>query len=226
MHRRSRHLNPKAAGALIALDARFLSLSGGASVSTWTNRTGSNDLTQATAANQPTFQTAVQGGCPVVRFDGSNDSVSVGNSLNFTNELTFIAVLKSSTSGNFTIFAKEGDDVEFGLWGTSGTVLAQSGIKFLVTEGTSSPTTWQIATTNWNGVSTAAVYRNSLQLNQLTNISVTLINRTTSQVGRNNTSGFFNGDMGIVTCIPIYLSNALRKRLEQAGAMAYKIACN
>ena len=165
MHRRSRHLNPKAAGALIALDARFLSLSGGASISSWTNRTGTNNLDQATAANQPTFQTAVQGGSPVVRFDASNDFFSIGGSLNFKDKLTFITTLKNNITGNITILAKESGDVDFVLWGSLGIGLSQSGVKWLINEGATSPTAWQIISATWNGSNTATIFRNASQVN-------------------------------------------------------------
>lgn len=226
MHRRSRHLNPKAAGALIALDARFLSLSGGSSISSWTNRTGTNNLDQATAANQPTFQTAVQGGSPVVRFDASNDFFSIGGSLNFKDKLTFIVTQKNNVTGNITMIAKESGDVDFVLWGGNGIGLSQSGVKWLINEGATPPTAWQIISATWNGSNTATIYRDASQVNTSTTVSATITNTTTFYCGRQSSGAYFNGDMGIVIGIQESVSDALRKRLERACSMAYKIACN
>ena len=49
-------------------------LEDGDPVGTWSDRSGQgNDLTQATAAKRPTYQTNEQNGLPVVRFDGTDD---------------------------------------------------------------------------------------------------------------------------------------------------------
>ena len=74
MHRRARHLNPKAAGAIQVLDSRFISgLSDGSAVGTWSDRSGkSYDMSQSTSGAKPTYKTAIQGGQPIVRFDGGD----------------------------------------------------------------------------------------------------------------------------------------------------------
>lgn len=56
------------------LRANNLSLANGAAVSAWNDVSGNHhNASQATAANQPTFQTNQINGLPVVRFDGNND---------------------------------------------------------------------------------------------------------------------------------------------------------
>jgi hypothetical protein len=70
MRGRVRHLNPSNAGAVSALDARFLSgFSDGNTIGTWTSRTGNNSPTQSTEANKPLYKVALQGGCPGVLVD-------------------------------------------------------------------------------------------------------------------------------------------------------------
>jgi len=228
MHRRNRHLNPKDAGAIIALDARFLNLSDGASVSTWTNRTGTNNLTQATSTNQPTFKTAIKGGCPVVRFDASNDFLSVGGSINFTNQFTFIVALKNNSITNITIIAKESDDIDFVLWGGLGLGISKSGVAWIVNQGSSSDTSWKIVSGNLSGTSsgTASIYRDGTRLNTNTTVTISLTNRPTFYVGRQGGGAYFDGDMGIIIAIQSYISDSLRKRLERSLALIYKIACN
>ena len=74
MRARQRHLKPKSIGAFIALDSRYINQSDNTAISQWNDISGSgNNATQATGANQPTFQTAELGGNGVVRFDGTND---------------------------------------------------------------------------------------------------------------------------------------------------------
>lgn len=226
MHRRTRHLNPSSAGAVVALDARFLKLSDGAAITSWTNRTGTNNLTQATAANQPTFKTAIQGGSPVVRFDASNDFLSIGGSINFKDKFTFIVALKNNSLNNLTIFAKETGDIDFVLWGGLGLGISNSGIAWLVNQGSSSDTAWKIVSGNFNGTNTASIYRDSVMVNTNTSVNQILTNTTTFYVGRQSGGGYFDGDMGIVIAIQSYISDSLRKRLERCLALTYKIKCN
>lgn len=86
MHRRARHLNPKHAGALMALDARYLRLLGpnnGEAINTWYDRPVGTayDATQLDELEEglaPIMQTNIQGGQPVIRFDGTNDRMTHG----------------------------------------------------------------------------------------------------------------------------------------------------
>lgn len=74
MHRRARHLNPKAAGAIQVLDSRRISgLSDGSAVGTWSDISGkAYDMSQTTTSAKPTYKTSIQGGQPIVRFDGGD----------------------------------------------------------------------------------------------------------------------------------------------------------
>lgn len=55
----------------------IIGLSDGQAVSQWDDlSTGGEHLTQATGANQPIYKTAIVNGLPVVRFDGSNDTMA------------------------------------------------------------------------------------------------------------------------------------------------------
>jgi hypothetical protein len=84
-------------GSLVAAD-------GG--VARWEDKSGNaRHATQATAANRPARKTAVQGGRDVLRFDGSNDFLSVPSStatFKFLHsaDSTVFAVFKSGTTAN------------------------------------------------------------------------------------------------------------------------------
>jgi hypothetical protein len=74
MRARQRHFNARDCDAALCLDARFITgLSDGNAVSTWSDRSrNAADATQ-TGANRPEYKEAIQGGQPVVRFDGTDD---------------------------------------------------------------------------------------------------------------------------------------------------------
>jgi hypothetical protein len=63
------------------LKADALSLNNNDAVATWTDSSGNeNDATQATSGNRPVFKTNILNGKPVVRFDGTDDWMSVPSS--------------------------------------------------------------------------------------------------------------------------------------------------
>lgn len=89
-------------GCKIWLSADNISgIAGGGAVTTWTNRAtpGTNDATQSTAAAKPTLQTSVINGLPVVRFDGTDDTMSCGDILRSvgTQGVTFVGVIRPTT---------------------------------------------------------------------------------------------------------------------------------
>ena len=89
MHRRNRHINAAAAGAVCVLDTRYLSgLSNGSGISSWTdrNKNKNNSPTQATANNQPLYTTNVLNGNPGALFN--NAASSQGRWLSFPSGMT------------------------------------------------------------------------------------------------------------------------------------------
>jgi hypothetical protein len=80
------------------LDADALALADGASVSTWTDRSGhARHATQGTAGSRPIFKTGIVNGRAVVRFDGTDDHLSLPS---FT--MGTICVVAKYNSANFT----------------------------------------------------------------------------------------------------------------------------
>lgn len=95
------------------LKADALPLSNGASVSTWNSSFGSNDATQATTANRPTFNASIISGLPVVSFDGVNDYMQ-GNGFTVSNNTIFIVGIfyqqTVNNNGIFSFFPSSGND--------------------------------------------------------------------------------------------------------------------
>lgn len=85
------------------LSADALGLSDGNAVSAWADRSGNGrDFGQATGDNQPTYQTNVQSGLPVVRFDGTNDLLTSDATQSLAQPCTYFFV--ASRTGNLTAF--------------------------------------------------------------------------------------------------------------------------
>src|SRR4051812_19518760 len=87
-------------GLKLWLKADSLSLNDGDAVTTWTDSSGnSNTASQGTAANKPTYKTAVLNALPVVRFDGSNDYLGVArNSGLEPAAMTVVALLRAASN--------------------------------------------------------------------------------------------------------------------------------
>lgn len=85
-------------------EAEDLALADAASVSTWPARYGI-DLV-AVSGNEPTFKTAIQNSRPIVRFDGTNDWLSVSNPLYGRQSCSVFAVFaKGDTAGGLRCLA-------------------------------------------------------------------------------------------------------------------------
>lgn len=75
-----------------------LALNDGDAVATWTDSSGlANDAAQATGANQPIYKTSILNGQSVVRFDGTNDFMSVAGITNNTATRTIFFVAKATS---------------------------------------------------------------------------------------------------------------------------------
>ncbi len=102
MGRRSRHFNPANAGCTVALDARFITgLNAGDAVQTWTGRPNTTvNASQATLANRPSYQTNEINGRPALRFDGSNDFMTLNATALFQNVGSGFAVAVCRDTNN------------------------------------------------------------------------------------------------------------------------------
>jgi hypothetical protein len=94
-------------GCQIWLDAEYSSfdLDTSSNVIGWRSLAGGLFAAQATALNRPLYTTNVMNGKPAVRFDGSNDSLSLGNigSL-FPNAATMVCIVRV-LDGDYNIFS-------------------------------------------------------------------------------------------------------------------------
>jgi len=225
MHRRARHLNPVAAGATSALDARFIAgLADGASVSSWASRAGASlTFTQATTARQPIFTLRSQGGQPSVKHvAGSNQWMSttqrlVGDttplytafyvgtsSVSMTSNTSFVGG-NSSTAFTFsmpsTFFAIVSTAIAQYSVSKTGSIVAQgrSGTAQIFA-ASRSPAGDSYATTTTGSTANLATNRNGSTIDI-----------------------FQNGDSYAFSLIPVQITDSLRLRLLQSYAFSFKL---
>lgn len=143
------------AGLKFWLKADSLSLNDGDAVASWTDSSGSgNTATQGTAASKPTYKASIINSLPVVRFDGSNDFLTVtrNSGLEPVAVTLFALVRASSSPGAFSyILSKKltsGSSASYSI-GVNGTA-ASRGLCNVVTSGEKASSSVAQGTV-WNG---------------------------------------------------------------------------
>ena len=220
MRARHRHFNPKAAGAVAAYDARFISgLSDGDNVSTWASRTGTNDATQATTGKQPNYETNEINGQPVVNFTPANsDELEIN--ITVPSSFFVVKVFHRNSSGINSIGLGGGRYDSW--WFTDNVTYTYPGGTFN-THGTANTSTGNFID-SWqkNGTTSSQVWRNGAAVGA--NQTPAVSGSSFTAIGRISTS-YNNGKIGYISLVD-QANTPLRKRLEHAAAFSFKIACN
>lgn len=133
--------------------AEDLALSDGNSVSTFTDITGTADLS---ATGSPTYRTGIINGKPVVRYDGADDfHQGTFTTISQPNETFLVAAARSTATGNNEVLLDGGSRLEQSLYQTgSGDWTWRSGTAN--TDGTAD-TSFHLYDLQWDGAS--SVYR-------------------------------------------------------------------
>jgi len=239
--RRCRHMNPVHAGALMAIDARFLAGAHGSVVSTWANRgSATYDMTQSDNTLRPLLQTGSNGigGQHAVDFDGTDDRmVGASDSLNNCTVISAFRVTSTHTAAR-TIFAKGsttnidrdinvyvGDATySFVCQRVTGGVTAHNAVASTLT-----------ANTAYVGISTTSASALTSSFNNRTETSTATVTSSSDAVwsigARLSTNAyglFFTERIGSVavwnTTLPS--TSALRKRCAHAAAYSFRIPCS
>jgi hypothetical protein len=98
MGRRHRHLNPRAAGGVLYLDARRIQgVADNTEISAWSNLgTGGGSTSQSTSADRPRYRSASgPNGLPCVAFDGSTEYLRMDIA---TGSVAYLGLVGSMTS--------------------------------------------------------------------------------------------------------------------------------
>lgn len=227
MRARQRHLNPSSAGAIVALDSRFISgLNDGDAVSSWNGRSGtSNNATQSNPTQCPLYRVNVQGGQPVVRFDGSNDRL-VTPSINLAQPWTTICLTfpRQFRFGGFNSFFEgtNGNGVLIAL-STFSRLAVFAGAQ--VNHGTTiTLNSWYVATGSANGNSSYVVLNSA---GKVTGAASTGALGGAMTLGSNwSATAFYDNDVALALTFNTTLADPLRRRFEHAAALSFKIACS
>lgn len=241
MHRRARHIKSKSVGASAAFDARYISgLSNASAVTTWYDLSGnSNDAAQSTASYQPTYETSAQGGQPGVKFDGSNDYLTLASFISLTQCSILVAVKIASLPAEFKGIFYQGnhqtyvpnsnqvsinidqdqqwyvgnyDDPNYG--GVQDTVKVDTGAT--------------VVSGLINDSGTTRLYKNSVERGTNTSVTISINSSTRAALGSlyPPSTRPFDGHILSAWMLPSIPSKSLLRRLEHANAFSFKIACS
>jgi hypothetical protein len=224
MRARHRHFNAAHAGATAIFDSRFMSgFSDGASVDTWVSRSGSNDISQATAANRPTYETNEINGNPSVYWDGgANDELTFASALSYSNT-SIVTVYKNEDATNGSVvFARNNNSSDY-IYFTTNTVQFQNSVTstrthnlgnvFLIGSGI------DIASTS------VTAFANGTAATTTSGGNVTF---TCTGIGKYGagTAPNTQGHLGLAIIANVAWNDPLRRRVEHAAAYSFKISCN
>lgn len=252
MRARHRHLNKSLRDTACAFDSRFLSgFSDGSEVDTWTDLSSNGrNATQSTSANRPIYKTGIQGGNPVVRFDGSDDILSTATFAN-PSQVSAIIVAKANSwslsSGVARPVANHGlSSANSDTIGISFCILAPvTAVDWLVGDAlgwgsgylsTSNPRAIGpsasgsdfriVSTVYWSSL--ARMYMNGVRTSTRKEATGTIASFTKSfDIGRTpGTSDAWNGDVAAIIYYTSDIGQPMRVRIERSNALAFKIACS
>lgn len=184
--------------------ADAIGLNNGDPVATWEDSHTTNlDLTQGTGAARPTYQTSVINSLPVVRFDGTDDVLSVTASISIRH---VFVVAKNDSATTFT--------------GNEGLVSAQSGAASPILDGANATTEFEDVlggdTYRKNGIAFAAGdYQGPMGVFAYISYSFNAFAVTAFQVGRDRgLARFWDGDVAEVLIYDSVLSSTDRDAVE------------
>jgi hypothetical protein len=208
-------------------DASLISASNGAAVETWNDYSGNgNNLTQATGAQQPTYDEDGCNGEPCLVFDGSDDFYA-GGTVDTPNAYTEIVVFKNTATGTQHIVVEStGANVYAGLYSEGTDLRHTADSKANYANGTIAAGTWYIAT---------AIHNNSESSNK-TKLYINGTLQTTANVDRATaaaaiamgadaagTGGVFSGSIAERYRFSRAIYDTERRALEAALAEKYGI---
>ena len=249
MTRRARHLNARHAGAGLVLDARRLTgLNDGDAVSTWADVSGNGWNATGTSTARPLYKTAIQGGQPVLRFDGSNDYMSISSvgakdySKN-VEQFCIISIAKQSISG-----ADANNNL---IYFSNVTGSARAGIFLKLTSDGSYSVARRLDADSFSASASAGVCssfsvvrstilfssgshkaaKNSIETSSTALSGSSSSSNSTSfeiSIGSSSSgaSSRLNGDIGAIYAFNSTLASSLVRRLEHSAAFSFKIQCS
>lgn len=244
MRARQRHLNPKAAGATVVFDSRYITgLSDGSNVSSWSDRSG-NSKNATTASNYPTYETDGQGGNPVVRFvrESSQRLACSSSAYSGSGSKFLMVAYKSTITGTYNSVAagQSGQIFAFGIWfqiqarndavAVGDPFMSCYGLPNSTQNNKSTPDNiWKVATGAYDGT-TLFTRKNSAQIDSVATATTNNTQNSVFRIGCADDNGtlnnFWGGDIAYIAAGPMTYSVPTLRRLEHAMGLSFKIACS
>lgn len=200
--------------------ADALALADGDPVSTWTDSSSSANHGTQTLTARPTYKTNIINGYPVVRFDGTDDSLLI-TSINTVRHY-FIVVKWSGTNNLASVLGKQAAPIMFYGGATNG------GVNEVIVHQSFSYSQVVNGTAYSNGVlqaSTATLYRNYNNF-QIYEVTTTASGPTFDRLGGITSGGnsyFINADVAEIITYNAVLSAANRQAIEHYLSTKYGI---
>jgi hypothetical protein len=231
MGRRHRHLNHSHLGAMFALDARFLGLAEGASVSTWSDRGGSGRQVTQSGAARPTLLGNF------VDFDGSNDEM-IGSDSGFptgdyhacmvtacdislaNNDYEPVMGWGTATTGSAVVFTFATDPA----FGTNSVGVSQWGDAQGIASSVGNTVMYE---SRRSGSSYIHSRNGGAETNRTMTTNTALGGASSLFIGSFGSllPGFFlNGRIGGVTLFGTVPSASVRRRVAHSQALSFKVA--
>lgn len=204
----------------MVLDSRFIGgLNDGDAVSTWSGRAGTTINGTATLTTRPAYQTNVQGGQPIVRFDGINDSIILSSTITSTNIHIFSVLKKLSTNISATLAGNNSVNSHCNNF-SDGVTYFNDGTNYREF-ATGHLTQWGVIAASRSGTQGEVRVSGVSFKSTFTATAAFAFNR----IGSGN--GFFSSaDFAASVIFQTALTAALEKRIEHAAAFSFKIPCS
>jgi hypothetical protein len=223
------------------LDSRFITgLADADPVSTWSDRSANANNATQSGANRPTYETAEQGGNPVLNFDGSNHRMVCASFVSLTSS-TVIASGKSAVTtandrnifyfGNAATLSPAFNWVGVGRnfssqrWASGN---YNNPTERSVVGSITFDTAANIATGIVNDSGTNRLFVNGTADGTAVSTTITINAAARPTIGRRGTdnTGYWQGQVFNISLFAIAVPAPLRRRLEHATAYSFKIPCN
>lgn len=244
-NRRQRHLNPASAGAILALDARYITGSANnTTVQTWNSRPiATVSASQATSGSRANYLDSTINGMPGLVFDGSDDFYDVSDLSMTANRTSIWAMVvgmctsvvdlteyglfnSSGTSASNNRFSQRIVQVAQAFSGSFRRLDTDSNVTTTDNDDTNIPVvgiissdfTNNVASSETNGgTATTVAFSSGGGSGPTTNPLVSRVGAASAILGR------LNGKLGQVLFIPTLPSASLAKRLRHCAAYSFKI---
>lgn len=238
MRARQRHLQWRDRCGLY-LDSRYINQSNGSSVVTWSDRSGNGrNVSNGNATQQPLYSTNSIGGNGALEFDGSNDRLGGGVSVNWYQYATAFFLAKSDDiagTQSGVIFwdgntAYSGGSFYFGIVNGYTTFYGRGTSKVNPPYAEADTTTpggtgsWVLASAELSAASN--VWENGVVPSAKTSANGSLNNAFYTFTVASDLFWWFDGKIALVAIFTAALDAPLRKRYEKCAGYSFKIACS